>query len=82
MFRKEALDHQKWKSTALLLSSISARVMFFFSFLITASFILYITFGSYTRWETILDEEPATSLNYTNTIFQLRLTKNHWLCHQ
>ncbi len=56
MFRKEALDHQKWKSTAVLLSSIPAWVVFFFSFLITASFIIYIIFGSYTRRETILGE--------------------------
>lgn len=56
MFRKEALEHQKWKSTAVLLSSIPSWLVFLLSFLITASFILYVTLGSYTRRETILGE--------------------------
>lgn len=56
MFRKEALEHQKWKSTALLISSVPSWVVFLLSFLITLSFILYVTLGSYTRRETILGE--------------------------
>lgn len=56
MFRKEALEHQKWKSTAVLLSSIPSWLVFALSFVVTASFILYITFGSYTRREIILGE--------------------------
>ncbi|MCQ9124712.1 hypothetical protein [Rodentibacter caecimuris] len=56
MFRKEALEYQKWKSTALLLSSIPSWLVFALSFVVTASFILYVTFGSYTRRETILGE--------------------------
>ncbi|MGY4675782.1 hypothetical protein ACWIWA_09600 [Ursidibacter arcticus] len=53
MFRKEALEHQKWKSTSVLLSSISSWLVFLLSFTIIVSFILYITFGSYTCRETI-----------------------------
>lgn len=56
MFRKEALEHQKWKSTAVLLSSIPSWLVFLLSFVITISFILYVTFGSYTRRATILGE--------------------------
>lgn len=56
MFRKEALEHQKWKSTAVLLSSIPSWLVFLLSMLITFSFLLYIAFGSYTRRETILGE--------------------------
>ncbi|MGX3020319.1 HlyD family secretion protein [Ursidibacter sp. B-7004-1] len=56
MFRKEALEYQKWKSTAVLLSSIPSWLVFLLSFTIIVSFILYITFGSYTRRETILGE--------------------------
>ncbi|MGX2969690.1 hypothetical protein [Ursidibacter sp. B-7004-1] len=55
MFRKEALEYQKWKSTAVLLSSIPSWLVFLLSFTIIVSFILYITFGSYTRRETILE---------------------------
>ncbi|WP_240327071.1 HlyD family secretion protein [Ursidibacter arcticus] len=56
MFRKEALEYQRWKSTAVLLSSIPSWLVFLLSFTIIVSFILYITFGSYTRRETILGE--------------------------
>lgn len=56
MFRKEALEHQKWKSTAVLLSSIPSWLIFLLSFSITISFILYIAFGSYTRRETVFGE--------------------------
>ena len=56
MFRKEALEHQKWKSTAVLLSSIPSWLVFISSFVITTSFILYIIWGSYTRRETIMGE--------------------------
>ena len=56
MFRKEALEHQKWKSTAVLLSSIPSCLVFMLSFLLTVSFILYVTFGSYTRREKIVGE--------------------------
>lgn len=56
MFRKEALKHQKWKSTAVLLSSIPSWLVFLLSFVITVSFILYVTFGSYTRREIIMGE--------------------------
>ncbi|MCQ9124714.1 hypothetical protein [Rodentibacter caecimuris] len=56
MFRKEALDQQKRKSTAVLLSSIPSWLVLMLSFLVTVSFILYIAFGSYTCRETILGE--------------------------
>ena len=56
MFRKEALEHQKWKSTAVLLSSIPSWLVFISSFVITTSFILHIIWGSYTRRETIMGE--------------------------
>ncbi|MCY6368685.1 hypothetical protein [Actinobacillus pleuropneumoniae] len=56
MFRKEALEHQKWKSTAVLISSIPSWLVFLLSFVITVSFILYVVFGSYTRREMIMGE--------------------------
>lgn len=56
MFRQEALEYRKWKSTALLISSIPSWLVFSLSLIITLSFILYVTLGSYTRRETILGE--------------------------
>lgn len=56
MFRQKALEYRKWKSTALLISTVPSWVVFLLSFLITLSFILYVTLGSYTRRETILGE--------------------------
>lgn len=56
MFRKEALEHQKWKGTAVLLSSIPSWLVCVVCFMVTASFVMYIIFGSYTRRETILGE--------------------------
>lgn len=56
MFRKDALEYQKWKGTAVLLSSIPSWLVCVVSFTVTASFVLYIIFGSYTRRETILGE--------------------------
>lgn len=53
MFRQEALEYRKWKSTALLISSIPSWLVFSLSLIITLSFILYVTLGSYTRRETI-----------------------------
>lgn len=56
MFRQEALEYRKWKSTALLISSIPSWLVFLLSFTITISFILYVALGSYTRRETIMGE--------------------------
>ncbi|WP_230587028.1 HlyD family secretion protein [Gallibacterium anatis] len=56
MFRKEALEHQKWKSNAVLFSKIPSWLVFSISIVIVASFILYITFGSYTRREIVYGE--------------------------
>ncbi|WP_260448518.1 HlyD family secretion protein [Bibersteinia trehalosi] len=56
MFRQEAVEYRKWKSTALLISSIPSWLVFLLSFTITLSFILYVALGSYTRRETILGE--------------------------
>lgn len=56
MFRQEALEYRKWKSTALLISSIPSWLVFLLSFTITLSFMLYVALGSYTRRETILGE--------------------------
>lgn len=56
MFRKEALEHQKWKSNAVLFSKIPSWLVFSISTVIVASFILYVTFGSYTRREIVYGE--------------------------
>lgn len=56
MFRKEALENQKWRSTAILFSRIPSWFIFSISFIIMTSFIFYIVFGSYTRRETIFGE--------------------------
>ncbi len=56
MFRKEALEHQKWKSNAVLFSNIPSWLVFSISIVIVASFILYVTFGSYTRREIVYGE--------------------------
>ncbi|MCW9699209.1 biotin/lipoyl-binding protein [Avibacterium sp. 20-129] len=56
MFRKEALEHQKWKSNAVLFSKIPSWLVFSISIFIMGSFILYVTFGSYTRREIVYGE--------------------------
>jgi hypothetical protein len=56
MFRQEVLESRKWKSTAVLFSSIPTWIVFSISFIIIAFFILYIFLGSYTRRENIIGE--------------------------
>lgn len=56
MFREEAINHQKWKSTAVLISKVPAWLVFSVSFFIFTAFILFIIFGSYTRREIVVGE--------------------------
>lgn len=58
MFRQEALEHhsRKWKSTAVLISSVPSWLVFSVSFTLITAFILFVTFGSYTRRENIVGE--------------------------
>ncbi|WGE41429.1 HlyD family secretion protein [Actinobacillus equuli] len=56
MFRQEALENQRWKSSAVLFSRVPGWLVSSVSFLMLAIFILYISFGSYTRRENVLGE--------------------------
>lgn len=58
MFRQEALEHhsRKWKSTAVLISSVPSWLVCSVSFTLITAFILFVTFGSYTRRENIVGE--------------------------
>lgn len=56
MFRQEALNYQKWKSTEVLFSRVPAWLVFSISLFIFTAFILFIVLGSYTRRETIVGE--------------------------
>ncbi len=56
MFRQEAINAKKWKSTVILISTIPGWIVFTISLFLIISFILFVTFGSYTRRETIIGE--------------------------
>ncbi|EER46326.1 hypothetical protein AM305_02152 [Actinobacillus minor NM305] len=56
MFRQEALNQKKWKSTAVLISAIPSWLIVFISFSIIIIFILFITLSSYTRRENVVGE--------------------------
>lgn len=56
MFRQEAINYQKWKSTAVLFSRVPTWLVFSISFFIFTAFLLFIIFGSYTRRETVVGE--------------------------
>ena len=56
MFRQEAINYKKWRSTAVLISSVPSWLVFSISFTLIMSFILFVTLGSYTRRENIVGE--------------------------
>lgn len=56
MFRQEAINYKKWKSTAVLTYSTPSWLVFSISFILVISFILFLIFGSYTRRENIVGE--------------------------
>lgn len=56
MFRQEAINHKKWKSTAVLISKVPAWLVFSVSFILITAFILFVIFGSYTRREVVVGE--------------------------
>lgn len=56
MFRLEALNYQKWKSSAVLFSRIPSWFIFLTSFVIILAFVIFIIFSSYTRREIAIGE--------------------------
>lgn len=56
MFRQEAINHKKWKSTAVLISKVPVWLVFSVSFFIFTAFILFIILGSYIRREVVVGE--------------------------
>lgn len=56
MFRQEAINYKKWKSTALLIYSIPSWLVFLVSFSLIILFISFFIFGSYTSRERIVGE--------------------------
>lgn len=56
MFRKEAIEYQKWKSTAVLFFKLPTWLIFILSLFFTLICVLYISLGSYTRRQIIVGE--------------------------
>lgn len=56
MYRKEAINSRKWKSTAILVSRVPSWIIFAISFMLIACFLLFISLGSYTRREVVVGE--------------------------
>ncbi len=75
MFRQEAINYRKWKSTAVLISSVPSWVVFSVSLTLIIAFILFVTFGSYTRRENIVGEITMQStLDSADRIIKLERT--------
>lgn len=56
MFRQEALNNRKWKSTAVLFSSVPTWMVFSICLFLVIIFLLFVSLGSYTRRENVIGE--------------------------
>lgn len=56
MFRQEALNNRKWKSTAVLFSSVPTWMVFSICLFLVIIFLLFVSLGSYTRRENVVGE--------------------------